>query len=89
MAVKVLINRLQKRRIPEQIVCWIKSFCDNRKATVSINGESSSVSLLSQAGLPQGSPLSPIIYLFFNANLVEEVINKNKGSLAFIDDFTA
>ena len=36
-----------------------------------------------------GFPLSPIHYQFFNSSLVEGVINKNKGSLAFIDDFTA
>ena len=61
LAVKVLIDRLRKRRIPEQIMCWIKSFCDNRKATISVNGESSAISSLSQAGLPQGSPLLPIL----------------------------
>ena len=33
--------------------------------------------------------MSPILYLFFNSDLVTGVINKNKGSLAFIDDFTA
>ena len=86
VAVGVLIDRLRKRRLPKQIICWVKSFCDNRKATVSINGETSGISLLPQAGVPQGSPLSPILYLFFNADLVEGVINKNKGSLAFIDD---
>ncbi len=27
--------------------------------------------------------------MFFNANLVQSAINKNKGSIAFIDDYTA
>lgn len=89
VATEVLLYQLQKRRLPEKIVCWIKSFCENRKATVTINREASNISALSQAGLPQGSPLSPILYLFFNSSLVEGVINKNKCSLAFIDDFTA
>lgn len=44
---------------------------------------------LNHAGLPQGSPLSPILFLFFNADLVEGPINKNKGSFAFIDDYIA
>ncbi len=48
-----------------------------------------SVSSLSHAGLPQASPLSPILYLFFNSDLVRNVINKNKGAIAFIDDYTA
>ena len=39
VAVDVLINRLRKRRIPEQMVQWIQNFCANRTATVTINGE--------------------------------------------------
>ncbi len=88
VAVDVLINRLRKRRIPEQMVKRIQNFCANRTATVTINGEISCKTALAQARLPQGSPLSPILYLFFNAELVQGVINKNKGSIAFIDDFT-
>lgn len=80
---------MRKRRIPEQIIYWIKSFCDNRKAIVSVNEEIFKVVALPQAGLSQGSLLSPILYLFFNSDLVQEVINKNKGSMGFIDDYTA
>lgn len=52
-------------------------------------GETYTIISLAQAGLPQGSPLSPILYLFFNSDLITGVINLKKGSLAFIDDFTA
>ncbi len=44
---------------------------------------------LLQAGLPQGSLLSPILFLFFNADLVEKKIDSNGGALAFVDDYTA
>lgn len=36
-----------------------------------------------------GSPLSPILFLFFNAGLVQRKITWNGGSIAFVDDFTA
>lgn len=88
VAIEELIDRLQKRRVPEKMVSWISNFCRNRKAIVTVNGETSITTALEQAGLPQGSPLSPILYLFFNSDLVQGVINKNKGSIAFIDDFT-
>jgi len=43
---------------------------------------------LPQAGLPQGSPLSPILSLYFNADLISSEINRNKGAIAFVDDYT-
>jgi hypothetical protein len=58
-------------------------------ATILINSESSEVRELPQAGLPQGSPLSPILFLFFNADLVQRRIDSNRGAIAFVDDFTA
>jgi hypothetical protein len=44
---------------------------------------------LAQAGLPQGSPLSPILFLFFNADLVSSKLNLHQGAVAFVDDYTA
>ncbi|RMZ89042.1 hypothetical protein DV736_g3718, partial [Chaetothyriales sp. CBS 134916] len=54
-----------------------------------VNGQSSEARSLPQAGLPQGSPLSPILFLFFNADLVQQHIDSNGGAIAFMDDFTA
>lgn len=83
-----LLQRLRQRRIPEPIVSWVQDFCTNRKACVMVNGFTSEVEDLPQAGLPQGSPLAPILFLFFNANLVQHKI-KEGGSMAFVDDYTA
>jgi hypothetical protein len=44
---------------------------------------------LLQAGLPQRSPLSPILFLFFNADLVQQRIDTKGGSFAFVDDYNA
>ena len=40
-------------------------------------------------GLPQGSPLSPVLFLFYNADLVERKISNKEGAIAFVDDYTA
>lgn len=89
MATPVLLQRLREKRIPEDLVRWIQAFCSDRKATVIVNGESTPILPLPYAGLPQGSPLSPILYLFFNATLIQSVINKNRGAIAFVDDYLA
>jgi hypothetical protein len=85
----VLIQRLRERRIPAELRNWITSFCQQRRASVMVNGVASRIMDLDQAGLPQGSPLSPILFLFFNADLVSGRLNRNQGAVAFVDDYTA
>ncbi len=89
VASEVLVNQLQNCHIPEELVRWIQNFMQNRKALVGVNGVTTSVGSLAHAGLSQGSLLSPILYLFFNSDLIRSVINKNKGAIAFIDGYTA
>ena len=83
-----LLERLRQRRIPETMVKWIQDFCTDRKASVVVNGFTSEVEDLPQSGLPQGSPLAPILFLFFNADLVQMAIREG-ASIAFVDDYTA
>jgi len=50
----VLLRRLRSRQVPETVVRWVASFCSNRQACVLVNGETSEMVDLCQAGLPQG-----------------------------------
>ena len=40
-----------------------------------------------KAGLAQGSPLSPILFDFFNSDLVDQPVDFKGGASAFIDDY--
>ena len=85
----VLEGRLRERGVPEGMVKWIRSFCDQRTGSVVVGNHTSALTPIPHAGIPQGSPLSPILYVFYNSNLVEGRIGADGGSLGFIDDFTA
>jgi hypothetical protein len=84
-----LLQRLTARGIPLTLVRWIDAFCSERTATILVNGHTAEQQQLPQAGLPQGSPLSPILFLFFNADLVQHGLNRDGGSMAFVDDYNA
>ena len=84
-----LLQRLQARGIPPPLVQWIDAFCSQRTATIVVNGYTSERQSLPQAGLPQGSPLSPILFLFFNADLVQQKLSTQGGSMTFVDDYSA
>jgi hypothetical protein len=86
---KRLLGNLTARGIPPSMVHWVNVFCSGRSASILINGLVTLKEALAQPGLPQGSPLSPIIFIFFNADLVQNNITAQGGSIAFVDDYTA
>src|SRR5436190_2278230 len=79
-----LIHNLKKRRLPIAIAKWIDSFLQKRSTQLQFNGAKSQ-SISTPAGIPQGSPLSPLLYMYYNADLLDIPQQRGMG-LGFIDD---
>lgn len=69
-----LIHNLQSKGIPGCIVKWTESFLGGRPISLTIGRKTSEVFSVNP-GIPQGSPISPILFLFFNAPLIEDCAN--------------
>jgi hypothetical protein len=69
---------------PEQIIKWIGSFLEGRNTQLKFNGFTSD-SIRTPAGTPQGSPLSPMLYMYYNDDLLD-IPEPQHLSLGFIDD---
>ncbi len=82
-----LIHNLRKRQLNPQLISWISSFTQNCSTIIKTN-ECLSNPINITTGIPQGSPLSPILYLFYNADLLEICASFNTQISAggFIDD---
>lgn len=67
--------RLLEKGIPTSARKWIQSFMRDRTASIHFDGFSTKVSPLKNAGLAQGSPLSPILFTLLNSGLVNQEVD--------------
>ncbi|EDN04750.1 predicted protein [Histoplasma mississippiense (nom. inval.)] len=82
-----MVHILRRLGIPRDLVGWVASFMTNRKSTIAFEGQESDTFDI-PAGIPQGSPLSPILFLFYNEELVRICSRPGRPvvCIAFVDD---
>lgn len=59
-----LIQRLRSQGWPPTVLHWVSSFTQDRTAAIRLDGHQSPTFTVS-AGLPQGSPVSPILFMLY------------------------
>ena len=84
---KILQQILKRKGIPAWLASWIYSFCDKCSTTL-VFDDSESCSIPIHCGVSQGSPLSPILFLFYISELHKTVHTPSSGvsALGFADD---
>ena len=82
---KGLLYKLKKKKLPEKYIRWINSFLTEREIKVKINN-SLSEEIIPTRGVPQGSPLSPILFILYVADIPTD---KTVNTSQFADDIAA
>ena len=80
-----LIHNLRQKRIPEWVTRYVKSFLSERTTRLSFAGYTSEPIII-KTGIPQGSALSPILFLYFVYELLDTLQGHNSSSFGFVDD---
>lgn len=84
---KGLLYKLHELGVPRYIIDITKNFLENRTITIKVNSYVSG-EFTPMQGVPQGSPLSPLLYNIYCHDIAENIldIDKTKYILQFADD---
>ena len=82
-----LLDILKRKGFPDWITSVIASFLQGRRTRIAYTGHQSDW-IEVESGIPQGSPLSPILFLFYISGLLENFQNPENDTLGFgfVDD---
>jgi Reverse transcriptase (RNA-dependent DNA polymerase)/Endonuclease-reverse transcriptase len=78
---------MRTKGYPTWIIQAIRNFLKERRTKITIPGFTSNW-ITTETGIPQGSPLSPVLFLFFISELLSTFQSVHDGTLAFgfVDD---
>jgi hypothetical protein len=88
---KRLLHNMKKRRLPRQLIDFTERLLTNRKTQLRFDDYTSEWIPINN-GIGQGDPLSMILYIIYNSDLVEVAKPRtgrqalNELTLAFVDD---
>jgi Reverse transcriptase (RNA-dependent DNA polymerase)/Endonuclease-reverse transcriptase len=79
-----LLVILQKLRLPISLIAWVSSFLADRELRLSFDGQIENFSKI-ETGIPQGSPISPILFLIYIRDLFPSLASSVRV-LSYMDD---
>ena len=82
----LLLDTLRSKGLQPWLVRWLRSYLENRTACLVFDGETTECRPI-RAGVPQGSPLSPILFILYISTLYDD-LRRLKGAtvVGFADD---
>ena len=89
VARKRLLWILERKGFPQWVVRTVDSFLTDRRTRITFSGYENDW-IQTESGIPQGSPLSPILFLFFISELLEDIqqVDRDTFGFGFVDDTT-
>ncbi|GAA6025607.1 hypothetical protein JCM10207_001484 [Rhodosporidiobolus poonsookiae] len=83
--VERLVHELEEAGLPKSACEWVRSFMTERTCQLRFEGVRGE-GIEWRSGLPQGSPLSPILFLLYNRRLIAASRTESSVAYGWIDD---
>ena len=80
-----MLKICQKLQLPKSLYYWIKSFLQDRKVQLKFDGNNQKMTNI-EIGIPQGSSISPILFLIYIKYLFTKRSNTSERILSYLDD---
>ena len=82
-----LVKKMIKLGIDGDLIRWTQFFLTDRKVQLVIDGNNNKERDI-ETGIPQESPVSPVLFLIYISGVFDQVIKSHLGiiSLLFVDD---
>jgi hypothetical protein len=73
--------------LPSKAVSWVYHFLSERETSLVADGKITTLQPL-LTGIPQGSPISPLLFLPYTAPLYEVIREHGGEAVVYVDDIT-
>ena len=83
----VLLKTMSDMGLPEASRSWVHYFMNKRKTRLIIDGKVTQPRRV-DSGIPQGSPISPLLFLIYTGSLYRKIKETGAHVVGFIDDIT-
>ena len=77
-----LLAIMQQLQLPLSLITWVESFLSEQFIQFSFDGKVQNETSV-DIGVPQGSPISPILFLIYTRNIWQD----KRLQLSYIDDY--
>lgn len=83
----VLLETMEEMNLPNAVLRWTSKFMSGRRASLLVDRLKGPMTEV-RTGIPQGSPISPLLFLIYTTPLYRVIKEAGGTPLGFIDDIT-